>query len=144
VKVKRSFPLTSVETVEYDETKDPTKFQLVFSNSIEILQAETTEEASDWVEKIVEGYISVNYYVCIILLGYEKYSFLSHHTTACTKWHPSLPLEEESYYESGQAAKPEIEEEVASKSPLLPDPALAKDEQSTQKRESSCQNYSQV
>ena len=55
MKVKRSFPLTSVETVEYDETKDPTKFQLVFSNSIESLQAETTEEASDWVEKIIEG-----------------------------------------------------------------------------------------
>ena len=55
MKVKRSFPLTSVETVEYDETKDPTKFQLIFSNSIESLQAETTEEASDWVEKIIEG-----------------------------------------------------------------------------------------
>ena len=54
MKVKRSFPLTSVETVEYDE-KDPTTFQLIFSNCIEILQAETAEEASDWVEKIVEG-----------------------------------------------------------------------------------------
>lgn len=41
--------------VEYDKTKDPTKFQLVFSNCIEILQAETAEETSDWVEKIVEG-----------------------------------------------------------------------------------------
>ena len=55
MKVKRSFPLTSVEMVEYDKTKDPTKFQLVFSNCIEILQAETAEETSDWVEKIVEG-----------------------------------------------------------------------------------------
>ena len=61
MKVKRSFPLTSIETVEYDETNDPTKFQLVFSNCIESLQAETTEEASDWVEKIVEGCISVDY-----------------------------------------------------------------------------------
>ena len=62
MKVKRSFPLTSVETVEYDEINDPTKFQLIFSNCIEILQAETTEEASDWVEKIVEGFISESIY----------------------------------------------------------------------------------
>ena len=55
MKVKRSFPLTSVETVEYDESNDPTRFQLVFSNCIEVVQAETAEEASDWVEKIVEG-----------------------------------------------------------------------------------------
>lgn len=55
MKVKRSFPLTSVDRVDYDQINDPTKFQLVFSNCIEILQAETAEEASDWVEKIVEG-----------------------------------------------------------------------------------------
>lgn len=55
MKVKRSFPLTSVEAVKYDKTNDPTRFQLIFSNCIEILQAETAEEASDWVEKIVEG-----------------------------------------------------------------------------------------
>ena len=55
MKVKRSFPLISIEKVEYSETHDPTIFRLIFSNFIEILQAETAEEASDWVEKISEG-----------------------------------------------------------------------------------------
>lgn len=55
MKVKRSFPLTSIEEVEYDEANEPTTFRLVFSNCIEVLQAETQDEASDWVEKIVEG-----------------------------------------------------------------------------------------
>ena len=55
MKVKRSFPLTSVEAVEYDCSKDPTKFQLIFSNCIEVLQTETAEEANDWVEKIAQG-----------------------------------------------------------------------------------------
>lgn len=41
--------------MEYDEEKEPTIFHLVFSNCIEVLQAETRDEASDWVEKIVEG-----------------------------------------------------------------------------------------
>ena len=41
--------------MEYDEEKEPTTFRLVFSNCIEVLQAETRDEASDWVEKIVEG-----------------------------------------------------------------------------------------
>ena len=55
MKVKRSFPLTSVETVDYDESGDPKRFCLTFSNSVEILQAQTAEDASDWVEKIVQG-----------------------------------------------------------------------------------------
>ena len=42
--------------MEYDEENEPAlAFRLVFSNCIEVLQAETPEEASDWVEKIVEG-----------------------------------------------------------------------------------------
>ena len=55
MKVKRSFPLTSVETVDYDESSDPKKFRITFSNCIEILQAQTVEDANDWVEKIVQG-----------------------------------------------------------------------------------------
>ena len=51
--------------------------------------------------------------------------------SACAKWHPSSPMEE-SYCESGQAAKPD-EEEVASKATQLADPVLARDEQSTHK-----------
>lgn len=54
--------------------------------------------------------------------------FLFFLPSACAKWHPSSPVEE-SYCESGQAAKPEVED-VASKS-TLPDPVLAKDEQSS-------------
>lgn len=41
--------------MEYDQVNKPTAFRLVFSNCIEVLQAETAEEANDWVEKIVEG-----------------------------------------------------------------------------------------
>ena len=55
MKVKRSFPLTSIEEVEYDKENKSTTFHLLFSNCIEILQAETALEASDWVEKIVDG-----------------------------------------------------------------------------------------
>ena len=63
---------------------------------------------------------------------YENYCQTSFFVpSACAKWHPSSPMEE-SYCESGQAAKPD-EEEVASKATQLPDPVLAKDEQSTHK-----------
>ena len=55
MKVKRSFPLTSIEKVEYNAANEPTIFRLIFSNYIEILQAETPEEASDWAEKIKTG-----------------------------------------------------------------------------------------
>ena len=41
--------------MEYDETNEPTTFRLIFTNCVEVLQAETPDEASDWVEKIVEG-----------------------------------------------------------------------------------------
>ena len=41
--------------MEYEEAKEPTIFRLNFSNGIEILRADSQEEAKDWVEKIVEG-----------------------------------------------------------------------------------------
>ena len=55
MKVKRSFPLTSIEDVKYNKEKEPRTFRLLFSNCTETLQAETALEASDWVEKIVDG-----------------------------------------------------------------------------------------
>ena len=56
MKVKRSFPLTSIEKVEYSADNKSTIFRLIFSNYIEIfLKADTPEDASDWVEKIRTG-----------------------------------------------------------------------------------------
>lgn len=57
VKVKRSYPLTAVESVEYDEESNPLQFQLIFSTYIMSLVAESAEEARDWVEKINGGKI---------------------------------------------------------------------------------------
>ena len=53
--MKRSFPLISVEKVDYDEASDPTRFILAFSNFTEILRASSAKEAKDWVEKIIDG-----------------------------------------------------------------------------------------
>ena len=55
VKIKRNYPLTSIEAVEYKEKEDPTNFRLIFSTYIMILQAETADEAKDWVECINNG-----------------------------------------------------------------------------------------
>ena len=55
VKVKRSFPLTSIEKVEYNAGTEPNIFRLIFSDYIEILRAETPEEASDWAQLIRTG-----------------------------------------------------------------------------------------
>ena len=44
--------------MEYAED-EPNTFQLNFSNGIEILRADSQEEAKDWVEKIVEGKVEV-------------------------------------------------------------------------------------
>lgn len=55
VKVKRSYPLTAVESVEYDGEANPLQFQLIFSTYIMTLVAETEGEARDWVEKINGG-----------------------------------------------------------------------------------------
>lgn len=57
--MKRSYPLTAVESVEYDETT-PLQFQLVFSTYIMTLVAESEKEARDWVEKINGGMSDVN------------------------------------------------------------------------------------
>ena len=53
--MKRSYPLTGVEKVEYDNTQNPLLFKLVFSTYILSLQAESEEDARDWVEKINDG-----------------------------------------------------------------------------------------
>lgn len=55
VKIKRGFPLTSVEDVVYSPEMDPTAFELVLASTIMKLVAESSEEARDWVEKITEG-----------------------------------------------------------------------------------------
>ncbi|KAL5474054.1 hypothetical protein EMCRGX_G028627 [Ephydatia muelleri] len=51
VKVRRSFPLTSVERVEDD--KDNTQvFRLVFKNTIMVLEASSPKDATEWVQSI--------------------------------------------------------------------------------------------
>ena len=99
MKVKRSFPLTSVETVDYGESSDPKKFRITFSNCIEILQAQTVEDANDWVEKIVQGE-SYSVSPCLSTSGFE-FSL----STACAKWHVSLV--EDSPLDEISAEKPE-------------------------------------
>ena len=42
----------------YKELEDPTAFRLIFSTYIMILQAETADEAKDWVECINNGEIT--------------------------------------------------------------------------------------
>ena len=65
VKIKRSYPLTSIEDVEYEEAEDPTSFRLIFSTYIMYLQAETADEAKDWVECINNGeYIYIESLIC--------------------------------------------------------------------------------
>ena len=54
VKVRRSFPLTSVECVEDD--KDNTQvFRLVFQKTVMVLEASSPEDATEWVQKIKDG-----------------------------------------------------------------------------------------
>lgn len=53
--MKRSYPLTAVEGVEYDESTNPLSFKVLFSTYGLCLQAESAEDAKDWVEKINEG-----------------------------------------------------------------------------------------
>ena len=48
--------------MDYDETNEPTTFRLIFSNCIEVLQAETVEDTSDWVDKIVDGRCFARHY----------------------------------------------------------------------------------
>ena len=59
MKVRRSFPLTSIEKIEYEpDSKEPgpRAFKLLFPTYIMTLQAETIEDAKDWVEKIEKGW----------------------------------------------------------------------------------------
>ena len=53
--MRRSYPLTAVEKVDYDEYKNPLVFRLFFCTYILTLQAETQLEARDWVDKITQG-----------------------------------------------------------------------------------------
>ena len=101
--MKRSFPLISIENVEYDETHDPTSFHLIFSNFTELLQAETVEEAKDWVQKITEGRISiVPTWTSIFCNIVQPYIWLLYQglvlCAACTKWYP-LPEQSRSFDE---------------------------------------------
>ena len=81
MKVKRSFPLTSIEKVEYNADNEPTIFRLIFSNCIEILQADTPEEASSWVDKIRTGEFTHTvtflppYLNCLCFRVYEVVSY---------------------------------------------------------------------
>ena len=57
-KVRRTFPLTSIEKIEYKpDSKEPGPrvFKLIFPTDIITLQAESKEDANDWVEKIENG-----------------------------------------------------------------------------------------
>ena len=55
MKVKRSYPLTSVENVKYDEDSEPNVFYVIFSTYEMTLQAESADEAKDWVKSINDG-----------------------------------------------------------------------------------------
>lgn len=52
VEVEHSYSLSNVEKLFYD---DATLFHLSFPTFTTVLQAETAEEAKDWVEKIKTG-----------------------------------------------------------------------------------------
>lgn len=52
MKVRRSFPLTSVESIKED---GPLVFKLVFRTTVMVLEASSPEEATDWVRKIRDG-----------------------------------------------------------------------------------------
>ena len=56
--------------MEYAED-EPNTFQLNFSNGIEILRADSQEEAKDWVEKIVEGKVEVKQPYQLSILRYN-------------------------------------------------------------------------
>ena len=53
--MRRSYPLVSVELVEYDADSDPTAFRLLFPTYVMTLHAGTASEAQDWVTKIRTG-----------------------------------------------------------------------------------------
>ena len=53
-KIHHGYPLTSIESVEEDK-ENPRMFKLVFSTTVMVLEASSSEEAADWVQKIREG-----------------------------------------------------------------------------------------
>ena len=56
--MRRSFPLTSIEKIEYDsDSKEPGPrvFKLLFPTYVMTLEAETSEDAEDWVKEIRTG-----------------------------------------------------------------------------------------
>ena len=57
VKIRRNFPLTSIEKIEYPlpPPTEATTFRLLFATYCMTLVAESEEEAKDWTEKIKEG-----------------------------------------------------------------------------------------
>ncbi|KAL5473727.1 hypothetical protein EMCRGX_G028261 [Ephydatia muelleri] len=54
VKVRRSFPLTSVECVE-DDKENTQVFRLVFQKTVMVLEASSPEDATEWVQNIRDG-----------------------------------------------------------------------------------------
>ena len=88
VKVRRSFPLTSVECVEDD--KDNTQvFRLVFQKTVMVLEASSPEDATEWVQKIKDGELPGSAglgRVCLQRKGLEcttLFTLLSLDTVAC-------------------------------------------------------------
>ena len=67
VKVRRSFPLTSVECVEEDQDS-PQVFRLVFPTTIMVLEASSPEDAIDWVQKIRDGKCSFGLGVAVKMI----------------------------------------------------------------------------
>ena len=52
MEVEHSYSLPNIEKLHYD---DATSFHLSFPTFTTVLQAETAEEAKDWIEKIKTG-----------------------------------------------------------------------------------------
>ncbi len=55
MKIRRNYPLTSVERIDYPVGEDRLTFRLIFSTYMMTLRAESQSEAEDWVEKIKGG-----------------------------------------------------------------------------------------
>jgi len=55
VKLRRSYPLISVKSVEYNKKESPLQFKLVFPNYFLFLQADTQQETQGWVDHIISG-----------------------------------------------------------------------------------------
>ena len=70
-KVRRSFPLTSIEKIEYEpDSKEPGPkiFRLFFPTDVMTLQANSREDAKDWVEKIDNGRFGITL-ICVRIIA---------------------------------------------------------------------------